>query len=53
MDKKQELAYSILIQYEAETVLNAFLNFYGTQLLDDEFMRFLVSEGLLPDNNED
>lgn len=53
MDKKQERAYNILIQYKTETVLNVFLNFYGTQLLDDEFMQFLVSEGLLPDSNED
>ena len=53
MDKKQEQAYNILVQYKAETVLNAFLNFYGVQLLDSEFMQFLVDEGLLPDDNND
>ena len=53
MDKEQNKMLECLYNLSAEQATNAFLDFYGTRLLDSEFMQFLVDEGYMPDSNED
>lgn len=62
MDANQNKAYDALVNIGAERAVIAFLNYHGTQLIDDGFIEFLVSEGIadasdfpdiFPDEDED
>lgn len=46
MDKVTKL-YRVVEEYNmsAEEVLNLFLNYFGTQLVDDDFLEFIEFEG--------
>jgi hypothetical protein len=45
MNAKQERVYDVLCDLTGEQAANAFLNYCGTQLLDDGFHDFMVDEG--------
>lgn len=62
MDGNQNKAYDALVNAGAERAVQAFLNYHGTQLMDDGFIEFLVDEGIadasdfpdmFPDEDED
>jgi hypothetical protein len=47
MNDSQEEIYNGLLELTTEEVVNAFLNWQGTQILTNDFKDFLVNEGLL------
>ena len=47
MDEKQQKMYDALLDCDAETIVNAFLDWHGTQLLDDGFYKHLEDEGII------
>lgn len=54
-DEKQEEMYDLLVDLDAETVTNLFTNYYGMQLLGNDFYQFLIDEGYIdePEEEED
>ena len=44
MSEMQIKIWNILIKLDGETVARLFTNYYGTQLLDEDFMVFLEQE---------
>ncbi len=53
MDELQEKIYDCLCSISGEQVTNAFINYYGTQLLDSDFAKYLVEEGFMEVEDED
>ena len=43
----QEMIWNALIKENGETVARLFTNFYGNQLLDEEFFEFLQQEDII------
>lgn len=54
-EEKQEEMYDLLVGLEAETVTNLFTDYYGMQLLGNDFYQFLIDEGYIdePEEEED
>lgn len=46
MSETQIKIWDMLVKLNGETVARLFTNYYGTQLLDEDFMAFLEQEGL-------
>ena len=46
MSETQIKIWELLIKLNGETVTRLFTNYYGTQLLDKDFMDFLEQEGI-------
>lgn len=44
MSETQIKIWELLIKLDGETVARLFTNYYGTQLLDEDFMAFLEQE---------
>lgn len=47
LDEIQEMIWKALIKENGETVARLFTNFYGNQLLDEEFFEFLQQEDII------
>lgn len=47
LDEIQEMIWNALIKENGETVARLFTNFYGNQLLDEEFFEFLQQEDII------
>ena len=47
MDKVQCKMYDALCELSGEEVARLFTNYYGNQLLNDEFYTFLISEEVI------
>ena len=44
MSETQIKIWDMLVKLDGETVTRLFTNYYGTQLLDEDFMNFLEQE---------
>ena len=51
LDERQTEIWDALCQLSAEDVALMFTNYYGNQLLSEDFREFLVQEGVLPDED--
>lgn len=49
----QEKMWDVLCEMSGEDVARAFTNYYGNQLLSDDFHQFLVSEGYMESEDEE
>jgi hypothetical protein len=47
MSKMQRKIWETLSSLDGEEVATLFTNFYGNQLLDDDFYEFLENEGII------
>ena len=47
LDEIQEMIWNALIKENGVTVARLFTNFYGNQLLDEEFFEFLQQEDII------
>lgn len=47
MDEKQVIMWERLEELTGEEVAQLFTNYYGNQLLSDDFMEFMEEEGVL------
>lgn len=47
LDEIQEMIWNALIKENGETVARLFTNFYGNQLLDEDFFEFLQQEDII------
>lgn len=47
LDEIKEMIWNALIKENGETVARLFTNFYGNQLLDEEFFEFLQQEDII------
>lgn len=50
LDTKQNLIWEILEQFSSEEVIRYFTCFHGTQLLDEDFLKYLITELELTDD---
>lgn len=46
MSETQMKIWDMLVKLDGETVARLFTNYYGTQLLDEDFMDFIEQEGI-------
>lgn len=49
----QEKMWDTLVEMSGEDVARAFINFFGDQLLSEEFHQFLVNEGYMENEDEE
>lgn len=49
----QEKMWDTLIEMSGEDVARAFTNFFGNQLLSEDFRQFLVGEGYMESEDEE
>lgn len=47
MTDMQEKIWDTLVEMSGENVARAFINYYGNQLLSDDFHKFLIDEGYM------
>ena len=47
MDKTQKEIWNALCELDGETVARLFTNYYGNQLLSEDFKEFLEEEGAI------
>ena len=47
MTDEQARMWDALCELDGETVARLFTNYYGNQLLDEDFHRFLIDEGVM------
>lgn len=47
IDNTQTTIWDALCEMSGEDVARAFTDFYGNQLMDDNFLQFLVEEGYI------
>jgi hypothetical protein len=52
MTKKQKKMYDKLIDLDGPTILQLFLDYHGTQLLDDGFYEEMGLNGLIDEDEE-
>ncbi len=52
MTTKQEKMYDVLLELTTEQAVDALLNWHGEQLLDSGFMRHLIDEGYMEEEDE-
>lgn len=51
--ERQDQFYEQLEQLESEQILQAFIDWHGTQLLTDGFLEFCIEEGYIESDDED
>jgi hypothetical protein len=49
----QEKMWDVLVEMSGEDVARAFTNFFGNQLLNEDFHQFLVDEGYMESEDEE
>lgn len=47
LDEIQAMIWGALIKEDGETVARLFTNYYGNQLLDEDFLEFLKQEDII------
>jgi hypothetical protein len=47
MTELQEQVWDVLVALDSETLLQAFTDYHGMGLLNEDFVEFLVDEGLM------
>ena len=47
LDEIQAMIWEALIKKDGETVARLFTNYYGNQLLDEDFLKFLKQEDII------
>ena len=53
MTDMQEMMWDVLCEMSGEDVARVFTNYYGNQLLSDDFYQFLVDEGYIENEDEE
>lgn len=53
MDSIQRKIWETLVDMSGETVARAFTDYYGNQLLNDDFLQFLQDEGYVEEEYEE
>lgn len=53
MTDMQEMMWDVLVEMSGEDVARAFANFFGNQLLNEDFHQFLVDEGYMESEDEE
>lgn len=53
MTDMQEKMWDTLVEMSGEDVARAFTNFFGNQLLNEDFCQFLVDEGYMESEDEE
>lgn len=53
MTDMQEMMWDALVGMSGEDVARAFTNFFGNQLLNEDFHQFLVDEGYMESEDEE
>ena len=53
MTDTQEKMWDVLCEMSGEDVARVFTNYYGNQLLSDDFHQYLVDEGWMEAEQED
>lgn len=53
MTDMQEMMWDVLCEMSGEDVARVFTNYYGNQLLIEDFHQFLVDEGYIENENEE
>lgn len=53
MTDMQEKMWDTLVKMSGEDVARAFTNFFGNQLLSEDFHQFLVDEGYIESEDEE
>lgn len=53
MTDMQEMMWDALCEMSGENVARVFTNYYGNQLLSEEFHQFLVDEGYMESEDEE
>lgn len=53
MTYEQAEIWYALCELDGETVARLFTNYYGNQLLDEDFHEFLIEEGVMMEEEEE
>lgn len=53
MTDMQEMMWDVLCEMSGEDVARVFTNYYGNQLLSEDFNQFLVDEGYIENEDEE
>lgn len=53
MSQMQCKMWDTLCEMSGEDVARAFTNYYGNQLLSEDFHKFMISEGYMEDDEEE
>ena len=53
MTDMQEMMWDVLCEMSGEDVARVFTNYYGNQLLSEDFHQFLVDEGYIENEDEE
>lgn len=53
MTDMQEMMWDVLCEMSGEDVARVFPNYYGNQLLNEDFHQFLVDEGYMESEDEE
>ena len=53
LDELQERIYEALIECDSEEVVNYFIQYHGTQLLDEGFKEHLILEGVIEEDEDE
>jgi len=53
LDELQEKIYEALIECDSEEVVNCFIQYYGTQILDEGFKEHLTDEGIMEEDEDE
>lgn len=52
-DERIDIIFDALSELSGEQVFRLFTGWHGTQLLDEGFYKYLVDEGVLPEEEEE
>lgn len=53
MTDMQEMMWDVLCEMSGEDVARVFTNYYGNQLLSEDFHQFFVDEGYIENEDEE
>lgn len=53
MSQTQSEMWDTLCEMSGEDVARAFTNYYGNQLLSEDFRQFMIDEGYMEDDTEE
>ena len=53
MNDMKEMMWDVLCEMSGEDVARVFTNYYGNQLLSEDFHQFLVDEGYIENEDEE
>ena len=53
LDELQEKMFDALIECDTETAVLTFIQYYGTQILDEGFKEHLTDEGIMEEDEDE